>query len=79
MLSGTPPHGRSRSDNYPVNMYHRRARRDPGGGRRDGLGRRRPQDPAVIPQMCCDTVNRGLAYAEGKVILQQADRYMFTG
>ncbi len=31
------------------------------------------QDAAVIPQMCCDTVNRGLAYAEGKVILQQAD------
>ncbi len=31
------------------------------------------QDAAVIAQMCCDTVNRGLAYAEGKVILQQAD------
>src|SRR6478735_8363418 len=31
------------------------------------------QDPAVIPQMCCDTVYRGLAYAEGKVFLQQAD------
>jgi lanthanide-dependent methanol dehydrogenase len=31
------------------------------------------QDPAVIPQMCCDTVNRGLAYGEGKVVLQQAD------
>jgi len=31
------------------------------------------QDPAVIPQMCCDTVNRGVAYGEGKVILQQAD------
>jgi PQQ-dependent dehydrogenase (methanol/ethanol family) len=31
------------------------------------------QDAAVIPQMCCDTVNRGLAYAEGKVFLQQAD------
>jgi PQQ-dependent dehydrogenase (methanol/ethanol family) len=31
------------------------------------------QDPTVIPVMCCDTVNRGLAYAEGKVILQQAD------
>jgi PQQ-dependent dehydrogenase (methanol/ethanol family) len=31
------------------------------------------QDPGVIAQMCCDTVNRGLAYAEGKVILQQAD------
>jgi len=31
------------------------------------------QDSAVIPVMCCDTVNRGLAYAEGKVILQQAD------
>ena len=23
--------------------------------------------------MCCDTVNRGLAYAENKVFLQQAD------
>jgi len=31
------------------------------------------QDPQVIPQMCCDTVNRGLAYAEGKIFLQQAD------
>jgi lanthanide-dependent methanol dehydrogenase len=31
------------------------------------------QDPAVIPQMCCDTVNRGLAYGDGKIILQQAD------
>ena len=31
------------------------------------------QDPAVIPQMCCDTVNRGVAYGDGKVLLQQAD------
>ncbi len=31
------------------------------------------QDSAVIAQMCCDTVNRGLAYADGKVLLQQAD------
>ena len=31
------------------------------------------QDSAVIPQMCCDTVYRGLAYAENKVFLQQAD------
>jgi PQQ-dependent dehydrogenase (methanol/ethanol family) len=31
------------------------------------------QDPAVIPQMCCDTVNRGVAYADGKIFLQQAD------
>jgi lanthanide-dependent methanol dehydrogenase len=31
------------------------------------------QDPAVIPIMCCDTVNRGLAYADGKVFLYQAD------
>jgi PQQ-dependent dehydrogenase (methanol/ethanol family) len=31
------------------------------------------QDAAVIPQMCCDTVYRGLAYAEGKIFLQQAD------
>ena len=27
----------------------------------------------TIPVMCCDTVNRGLAYADGKIILQQAD------
>jgi PQQ-dependent dehydrogenase (methanol/ethanol family) len=31
------------------------------------------QDTAVIPVMCCDTVNRGVAYAEGKIFLQQAD------
>ena len=27
----------------------------------------------TLPVMCCDTVNRGLAYAEGKIFLQQAD------
>ena len=27
------------------------------------------QDPSVIPVMCCDTVNRGLAYADGIIIL----------
>src|SRR5579872_199539 len=27
------------------------------------------QDPNVIPVMCCDTVNRGLAYADGKLFL----------
>ena len=31
------------------------------------------QDPTVIGVMCCDTVNRGLAYGDGKIILQQAD------
>ncbi|ASJ70220.1 methanol/ethanol family PQQ-dependent dehydrogenase [Granulosicoccus antarcticus] len=31
------------------------------------------QDPAVIPVMCCDTVNRGLAYGDGKIFLHQAD------
>ena len=31
------------------------------------------QDPTVIPVMCCDTVNRGLAHADGKIYLQQAD------
>ena len=31
------------------------------------------QDPAVIPVMCCDTVNRGVAYGDGKIFLQQAD------
>ncbi len=32
------------------------------------------QDADVtIPVMCCDTVNRGLAYGDGKVFLQQSD------
>jgi PQQ-dependent dehydrogenase (methanol/ethanol family) len=31
------------------------------------------QDPNVIPVMCCDTVNRGLAYSDGKIFLHQAD------
>lgn len=31
------------------------------------------QDPKVIPIMCCDTVNRGVAYGDGKIILYQAD------
>jgi PQQ-dependent dehydrogenase (methanol/ethanol family) len=31
------------------------------------------QDVGVIPVMCCDTVNRGVAYGDGKIILQQAD------
>ena len=31
------------------------------------------QDPDVIPVMCCDTVNRGPAYADGTIYLHQAD------
>ncbi|HET9396724.1 MAG TPA: PQQ-binding-like beta-propeller repeat protein, partial [Nitrospiraceae bacterium] len=31
------------------------------------------QDANVVPVMCCDTVNRGLAYGDGKIFLQQAD------
>jgi alcohol dehydrogenase (cytochrome c) len=31
------------------------------------------QDSNVIPVMCCDTVNRGVAYGEGKIFLHQAD------
>jgi lanthanide-dependent methanol dehydrogenase len=31
------------------------------------------QDSNVIPIMCCDTVNRGVAYGEGKIFLYQAD------
>src|SRR5271170_8303458 len=31
------------------------------------------QDPTVIPVMCCDTVNRGVAYGDGKIFLHQAD------
>jgi lanthanide-dependent methanol dehydrogenase len=31
------------------------------------------QDPSVIPVMCCDTVNRGVAYSDGKIFLHQAD------
>ncbi len=31
------------------------------------------QDPNVIPVMCCNTVNRGLAFGDGKIFLHQAD------
>ena len=31
------------------------------------------QDPDVIPVMCCDTVNRGLAHANNTIFLHQAD------
>ena len=31
------------------------------------------QDASVIPVMCCDTVNRGVAYGDGKIFLYQAD------
>ncbi|SHF17854.1 PQQ-dependent dehydrogenase, methanol/ethanol family [Loktanella atrilutea] len=31
------------------------------------------QNPDVIGVMCCDTVNRGVAYADGMVFLHQAD------
>src|SRR5215831_5004135 len=31
------------------------------------------QDPDTIPVMCCDTVNRGVSYADGKIFLHQAD------
>ncbi|MBC7799507.1 MAG: methanol/ethanol family PQQ-dependent dehydrogenase [Gemmatimonadaceae bacterium] len=31
------------------------------------------QDPSVIAVMCCDTVNRGVAYGDGKIVLNQAD------
>ena len=31
------------------------------------------QDPSMIAVMCCDTVNRGLAYADGMIFLPQAD------
>ncbi|HEX5110531.1 MAG TPA: methanol/ethanol family PQQ-dependent dehydrogenase [Vicinamibacterales bacterium] len=31
------------------------------------------QDPKVIPVACCDTVNRGLAYSNGKIFLNQLD------
>ncbi len=31
------------------------------------------QDPSVVPVMCCDTINRGVAYGDGKIFLHQAD------
>jgi len=31
------------------------------------------RDACVVPVMCCDTVNRGLAYGDGKLFLHQAD------
>src|SRR5947209_212863 len=31
------------------------------------------QDPRVIPVACCDTVNRGLTYADGRLFQNQLD------
>jgi glucose dehydrogenase len=31
------------------------------------------QDPNAIPVMCCDTVNRGVSYGDGKIYLHQAN------
>jgi len=31
------------------------------------------QDPAVIPIACCDTVNRGVTYTDGKIFMNQLD------
>src|SRR3979411_2261075 len=31
------------------------------------------QDQNIIPVMCCDTVNRGVAYGDGMIFLHQAD------
>jgi PQQ-dependent dehydrogenase (methanol/ethanol family) len=38
----------------------------------------KPQQNAeeTIPVMCCDTVYRGLGYAEGRIFLQQADTHL---
>jgi len=30
----------------------------------------------TVPVMCCDTVNRGLGYGNGKILLQQADTWL---
>jgi PQQ-dependent dehydrogenase (methanol/ethanol family) len=34
------------------------------------------QNEEVIPVACCDTVNRGVAYAEGKIFLTQLDTHV---
>jgi PQQ-dependent dehydrogenase (methanol/ethanol family) len=34
------------------------------------------QDPEVIPIACCDVVNRGVAYGDGKIFLNQLDAYV---
>ena len=31
------------------------------------------QEASIVPIMCCDTVNRGLSYGDGKIFLYQAD------
>lgn len=44
------------------------------GGEHEILWQYTPkQDPAVVPIMCCDVVNNGVQYAEGKIFLYQAD------
>src|SRR6184192_305240 len=34
------------------------------------------QDPSVQAVACCDNVNRGLSYADGKIFLSQLDGYL---
>ncbi len=57
-------HTRSRTSSTPSTS--------PTRGRSSGATAPR-QDPNVMAVMCCDTVHRGLSYANGRLFLQQAD------
>ena len=65
--------GGRRHDVRPHAVPQHGLRARPQGQGPDPLAVRAAQDPNVIPVMCCDTVNRGVAYADGKIFLHQAD------
>jgi lanthanide-dependent methanol dehydrogenase len=36
------------------------------------------RDESAVPRACCDTVNRGVSYADGKVVLNTLDGYLIA-
>ena len=58
---------------HALPQHRLRARPDARKARRSSGSTRRSRIAAVIPVACCDTVNRGVAYADGKIFLNQLD------
>ena len=36
------------------------------------------RDESAVPRACCDTVNRGLSYADGKLVFGTLDGYVIA-
>ena len=58
---------------HAVSEHRLRARPERRKARRSSGSTRRSRIRRSIPVACCDTVNRGLAYADGKIFLNQLD------